>query len=128
NWRVSLYWWLQSNTQYLRNELIEAVRTRDKNDTDKLDEIEALARLDWPTAKPLLEKIVAGGESVSYPMALSQLYMGAMKESDAAQADIYREILKRLLIEDNISGDSRRTILQSLMKDGWTGQEEWFIS
>src|SRR5262249_51738544 len=24
NWRPSLYWWLQSNTQYLRDELIDA--------------------------------------------------------------------------------------------------------
>src|SRR5262245_22407539 len=102
NWRVSLYWRLQSNSEYPRNELIEPVRTRGNNNEDKLDEIEALARLDWPTAKPLLEKIVASGQSVSYPMALSQLYIGAMKESDTAQADIYREILKRLTVEDDI--------------------------
>src|SRR5262249_10327883 len=91
-------------------------------------EIEALAKLDWPTAKPLLEKIVASGGSVSYPMALSQLYAGAVKENDTAQADIYRAILKQTVVEDGISGGSRRTVLQSLLKDEWLGQEEWFIS
>ncbi len=128
NWRVSLYWWLQSNTQYLRNELIEAVRTRDNNNADKLDEIEALARLDWHTAKPLLEKIVASGRSLSYPKALSQLYEGAMKENDTAQADIYRPILKQFIVESGLSPDARRNALESLLKDEWIGQEEWFVS
>jgi hypothetical protein len=128
NWRVSLYWWLQSNTQYLRNELIEAVRTRDNNDEDKLDEIEALAKLDWPTAKPLLEKIVAEGRSLSYPRALSSLYEGAMKGTDATQADAYREILKRLAVEDDLPSRARRTVLENLMREEWVGQEEWFIS
>jgi hypothetical protein len=96
NWRVSLYWCLQFHTQFLRNELIDAVRTKDNNDPNKLDQIEALARLDWPTAKPLVENIVASGESVSYPMALSQLYLGAAQDNDTAQADIYRVILKGL--------------------------------
>ena len=128
NWRVSLYWWLQSNTQYLRNELIEAVRTRDNNDSDKLDEIEALAKLDWHTAKPLLEKIVAAGMSVSYPMALSQLYEGSVKGTDRTQADAYRATLKRLVVENGPSPGARRTVLESLLKEEWIGQEEWFVS
>src|SRR5215470_10427621 len=128
NWRVSLYWWLQSNTPYLRNELIEAVRTRDNNDSDKLDEIEALAKLDWHTAKPLLEKIVASSRSVSYPKALSQLYEGAVKENDTSQADMYRAILKQLVVESGLTTDHRRTALESLLKDEWIGQEEWYVS
>jgi HEAT repeat protein len=127
NWRVSLYWWLQSNTQYLRNELIEAVRTRDNNDSDKLDEIEALAKLDWYTAKPLLEKIIAAGMSVSYPMALSQLYEGSVKGADRTQADAYRATLKRLVVENGAPG-ALRTVLGSLLKEEWPGQEEWFVS
>jgi HEAT repeats len=126
NWRVSLYWWLQSNTQYLRSELIEAVRTRDNNDGDKLDEIEALAKLDLQTAKPLLEKIVAEGRSLSYPTALASLYEGAMKGADITQADAYREILKRLAGESG--AQNRQTVLKSLLKSEWIGQEEWFIS
>jgi len=126
NWRVSLYWWLQSNTQYLRSELVEAVRTRDNNDGDKLDEIEALAKLDWQTAKPLLEKIIAEGSSSSYPTALSSLYEGAMKGADITQADAYREILKRLAVESGVQ--NRQTVLKSLLKSEWIGQEEWFIS
>src|SRR5262245_11220407 len=128
NWRTSLYRWLQSNTQYLRDELIEAVDARDNNDSDKLDDIEALAKLDWPTAKPLLEKIVDEGRSVSYPTALSLLYEGVMKGGDASQAEAYREILKGLAVERGSSVRSRRTALESLLKDEWTGQEEWFVS
>ncbi|MCI0666194.1 MAG: hypothetical protein L0220_34510, partial [Acidobacteria bacterium] len=128
NWRVSLYWWLQSNTQYLRNELIEAVGARDNNDSDKLDEIEALAKLDWHIAKPLLGKIVAAGMSVSYPMALSQLYEGSVKGTDRAQADAYRAMLKRLIVENGLAPGARRTVLGSLLKEEWPGQEEWFVS
>ncbi|HKQ76548.1 MAG TPA: HEAT repeat domain-containing protein [Blastocatellia bacterium] len=128
NWRSSLYWWLQSNTQYLRNELIEAVRTRDNNDSDKLDEIEALAKLDWHTAKPLLERIVAAGMSRSYPIALSQLYEGSVKGTDMTQAEAYRASLKRLIVEDGLAAAARRTILSSLLKEDWAGQEEWFVS
>src|SRR5215470_2052393 len=128
NWRASLYWWLQSNTQYLRNELIEAVRTRDNNDSDKLDEIEALAKLDWHTAKPLLDKIVAAGRSLSYPMALSKLYEGSVKGTDMTQSDAYRAALKNLLVENGLSAGARRTILESLLREEWAGQEEWFVS
>jgi hypothetical protein len=128
SWRESLYRWLQSNTKYLRDELIEAVRTRDSNEYDKLDEIEDLARLDWPIAKPLLEKIVAEGRSLSYPTALSLLYERAMKEADATQSDAYREILKRLAVEDGLSVFSRRTVLESLLREEWVGQEEWYVS
>src|SRR5262249_2412776 len=127
NWRVSLYRWLQSNTQYLRNELIEAVRKRDNNDSGKLDEIEALAKLDWPTAKPLLEKIVAEGRSLSYPTALSSLYEGAMKGTEVSHADTYREILKQLAVESGLSARSRRTVLESLLREEWIGQEEWYL-
>ncbi len=128
NWRASLYWWLQSNTQYLRNELIEAVRTRDNNDSDKVDEIEALAKLDWNTAKPILERIVAGGASKSYPMALSQLYAGSVKGTEMTQAEAYRAILKRLVFESGRSLGGRQIALQSLLKEEWTGQVEWFVS
>jgi HEAT repeat protein len=128
DWRGSLYRWLQSNTRYLRNELIEAVRTRDNNDSDKLDQIEALAKLDWPIAKPLLEKIVAEGGSLSYPTALSLLHERAMKGSGASQAEAYREILKRLAVENGLSARSRRTVLESLLREEWVGQEEWYVS
>jgi len=128
NWRVSLYWWLQSNTQHLRNELIEAVRTRDNNDSEKLDKIDALVKLDWPAAKPLLEKIVAEGRSLSYPTALSSLYEGAVKGTDATQAGDYREILKRLAVESGLPTRSRRTVLESLLREEWVGQEEWYVS
>ncbi len=128
NWRASLYWRLQSTTRYLRDELIEAVRTRDNNDPDKLDEIKALAELDWHTAKPLLEKIVAGGMSLSHPTALSMLYENAAKGTGAAQADAYRAILKQLVVDGSLSASSRRTVLESLLKDGWAGQEEWYVA
>src|SRR5215813_813123 len=128
SWRVSLYWWLQSNTQYLRNELIEAVRTRDNNNSDKLDEIEALAKLDFQSARPLLEKIVAAGSSLSYPMALSKLYEGSVIGTDMTQSEAYRATLKNLLVEKGISANARRTVLASLMKEDWIGQEEWFVS
>jgi hypothetical protein len=128
NWRGSLYWWLQFNTRYLRDELIEAVRTGDNNEYDKLDQIGALAKLDWPTAKPLLEKIVAEGRSLSYPTALSLLYERGMKGPGASQAEAYREILKRLAVEDGLSALSRRTVLESLLREEWVGQEEWYVS
>jgi hypothetical protein len=127
-WRASLSRWLQFNTKYLRNELIKIVRTSDNNDSDKLDEIEALARLDWPIAKPLLEKIVAEGRSLSYPTALSLLHERAMKGTGATQADAYREILKRLAVESGLSARSRRRVLESLLREEWIGQGEWYVS
>ncbi|HEU0184120.1 MAG TPA: HEAT repeat domain-containing protein, partial [Blastocatellia bacterium] len=128
NWRSSLYRWLQFNTRYLRDELIEAVRTGDNNEYDKLGQIAALAKLNWPTAKPILEKIVAEGRSLSYPTALSWLYECVMKGPDASQAEAYREILKRLAVEDGLSPVSRLTVMKSLLREEWVGQEEWYVS
>jgi hypothetical protein len=128
DWRASLYRWLQFNTKYLRNELIETVRKGDNNDSNKLDEIEALAILDWPIAKPLLQKIVAEGGSLLYPTALSLLHERAMKGPGATQADAYREILKRRAVESGLSARSRRRVLESLLREEWIGQEEWYVS
>src|SRR5262249_12948732 len=82
----------------------------------------------WQTANVLLDKIVSVGRSMSNPRALSKVYEGSVKEPDMTQSDAYRAALKNLLVENGLSVNARRTILESLLREEWTGQEEWFVS
>src|SRR5262245_23320746 len=61
-------------------------------------------------------------------MALSKLYEGSVKGTDMTQSDAYRTTLKNLLAENGLSANARRTILESLLREDWAGQEEWFVS
>jgi HEAT repeats len=126
-WKFRLHTWLRRNTEYYRDELIKAARRADDN-IDAIEDLRALARLDWNKASPLLETLASAGEAFVTPVALTSLCEHAAQESDSARAESYRALLKAIVENRQASCPTRLEALAGLMNSEWSGQEEWFIS
>jgi hypothetical protein len=119
-WRSGLREWLKLNTRYFRDELLAAARNAELENGEGFNALEALARLDWEAAKPLLK-------ARQQPFAWNLLYERAMERGELAEAEKYRPQLLAL-VADRAAGEQRWAALQSLLKSDWPGQAEWFAS
>src|SRR5262245_5347680 len=126
--RFSLRNWLQNNSRYFREELIEEARKGAQGEMTSEDNLRSLARLEWETAKPILESLIASGNEWFTPVALSLLYEHAQRDGDSANAEKYRGLLKAIVANRESPKDARQTALSGLMATEWNGQEDWFVS
>src|SRR5439155_5299749 len=63
-WKPAVHDWLMTHGRYFRDQLVEAAgRMKFEDDhLSGLDELRALARLDWPTAEPIVSRLEAADE------------------------------------------------------------------
>jgi HEAT repeat protein len=134
-WKDHLQIWLQRNSAYFRDELIKTAREAgDDKHADEgylyspVEDLCALARLDWNAAKPILEKLASSGKAYEKPVALDLLYEHAAREGDSARTESYRALLKAIVGNRQADLIARENALESLMNSEWSGQEEWFIA
>jgi hypothetical protein len=127
-WKYNLQTWLRRNTAYFRDDLIKVARMADDHEYDANKDLRALARLDWNSARPILETLASEGKAFVTPLALTLLYEHAAQEGDSARTESYRAILKAIVENRRANWNARVETLASLMNTEWGGQEEWFIS
>src|SRR5262249_2167488 len=125
NWRFMVRAWLKHNSRYFRDELIKSVRTADTADPFPHEDVEALAKLDWETARPFIEKFAVSEKPGVWWPALLLLYEHAIEADDATAAEGCRRRLKEIVARNP---SSSQMAIMALMKGDWDGQEEWFIS
>ncbi|HKQ89052.1 MAG TPA: HEAT repeat domain-containing protein [Blastocatellia bacterium] len=128
-----------------------------KDETSTVESLQALARLDWDAARPVVETLASAGNFPMTAIALSLLYERAQAAGDSAQIEKYRALLKAIvgatqaphvsrqiapLQPDSLSlrpeaeydgkvgafHVSRQLALSNLVKTEWNGQEDWIIS
>ena len=127
-WKSFLRNWLLLNSRYFRDDLIAAALGDHENENTYGVNLRSLARLDWETAKPIIDTIASGGNPQMTPVALSVLYERAQKDGDSAQAEKYRALLKAIVANRQSPQDARLTALSGLLATEWNGQEEWVVS
>src|SRR5262249_2225275 len=95
--------WLMCKSEYMRDELISGASSvsdeslvigREGKGPQQLQQLTALARLDWKTAEPLLKSYAEGAAPFTAAVALSLLYEHAAQNNQSAEADSYRNRLK----------------------------------
>ncbi|MBI1764640.1 MAG: HEAT repeat domain-containing protein [Acidobacteria bacterium] len=117
-WKSGLHQWLRFNSRYFVDELLEAAKQEGAEPGADPFALDALARLDWEKAKPLL---LAQSEN---PFAIVALYKGAARNNEVALADQIRAQLREMVAERE-AGEMRMFALQALAESEWNGQAEW---
>jgi hypothetical protein len=128
--RRSLREWLMCNSEYLRDELIReaGVVKDDDGEVKGARQLTALARFDWRTAEPLLKNCAGGSAPLTAAFALGLLFEHAAQNSRSADADTYRDRLKRVISDPQAPPKTRAMAVEALMKTDWQGRDEWFLS
>jgi hypothetical protein len=128
--RRSLREWLMCNSEYLRDELIReaGVVKDDDGEVKGSRQLTALARFDWRTAEPLLKNCAGGSAPLTAAFALGLLFEHAAQNSRSADANTYRDRLKRVISDPQAPPKTRAMAVEALMKTDWQGRDEWFLS
>jgi hypothetical protein len=119
-WKTQLRQWLKYNTRHFLDELRAEARGAATRGEDENSAQTFLARLDWETARPLLE-------ASPNPLALVTLFEHATTRGELTLAESCRTRLKAI-VNDRNAGELRLLAMQSLLKTEWPGQEDWFVS
>jgi hypothetical protein len=123
--------WLVLNTRYFLSELAARagkVKDHEKNGSvDRDEELTALAQLDWPTAKPILQRL-SGGSRRAATLALILFYKHAVAEKDLDGEEQYRTRLRETASDRNAPGQARDAAIEALSATKWSGQDEWYLS
>jgi hypothetical protein len=122
--------WLMFRSLYLRDELVEIARAaRDEEGwVEGTDELEALARLDWAAATPILLAHEVGTHQRTAALAMSLLYRKAVRERASGEAESYRDKLRSIVRDQDAPGRSRKTAFDALMETEWSGRDVWYLS
>ena len=130
NARVRVRAWLMRRSRYFRSELI--VAARQAVDADGAvrghEELRALARLDWHAADPILKAHAAGAQPRVAALALALLYRNAIEAGRWEQVGDVRDRLQAIAEDRKAFGRSRTEAIDILMRSGWAGRNEWFLS
>lgn len=117
-WKSALEQWLRYNSRYFVDDLLKSINGAGAEPGADTFSLDALARLDWEKAKPLL---LAQPEN---PYALTVLYRNAVRVNEAALAEQVRTQLQAI-VADREAAELRMFALQALVEGEWSGQAEW---
>ncbi len=122
--------WLMFNSKHYRAELIQAARGAHSNDgwVYGADELEALARLDWRTAEPILREHETRGGPRLAARALALRYQRALQAVGLHAATPLRLGLRNIVEDTTAPGRARNFALDALMESDWAGRDEWYLS
>lgn len=130
-WHDSVKEWLVFNSKYFLGELLtQANKVKDDEKNGSVDHEEALtalARVDWPSAKPLLKRL-SGGPRRAGTLALVLLYKQAISEKDADSEEQYRGRLRDIASDRNAPAKARDTAIDALSETQWSGRDDWYLS
>lgn len=119
--------WLRQRSSYYRDELLRSARQADRR-PEALDDLRALARLDWDAARPILERMATSSNAQAQAAAIGLLHQNAINSADSALAEKYRAILKEFVDRGVTGGDEAVEALRSLVNTEWEGQQEYVLS
>lgn len=119
--------WLMRHSNYFRDELIQAARAVASSGYQLKNQanLEALVRLDWSAAKPILENYL-NAEPFVQSYALKQLYLHAVEIRETGEADAMRRQLLEIVSNPQTSEYARREAYDALTQREWPGRDEWF--
>lgn len=124
--------WLMFKSKFFVNELFaRASRLKDDDKSGSInnqDALEALARLDWQTAEPLVKAFANSAQPRSSALALTLLYQQAISDKDLDAEENYRSRLKTIASDRNAPGRARDTSIEALSKTDWSGRDDWYLS
>lgn len=124
--------WLVFNSKYFLVELTSlASKAKDNENADYVDNqraLEALAKLDWSRAEPLLQNLHNGGQQRAATLALKLLYEHSVKEKDDNAAEKFRAQLQPISSNPNLSRYVREIAIEALSSTSWSGQDDWYRS
>jgi len=130
DWKKKVREWLMTHSGFFRDELEQAAKEAKDDDgwVSGEDKIEALVKLDWPRAEPMLKKLSSGDQPRTAALALSLLYKHAAKSNDAPQEEALRIRLKSIVAESQAKGYARNAACGALLTTEWNGRDEWYLS
>ncbi len=131
-WRDAVQKWLVFNSKYFLADLLALVgKVKDKEkygSVENGDALSALARVDWETAEPVLNRLVAQGQARTRALALTLLYRHAVEEKNVGDEDRYRSALKVIAEDRNAPAHARNYAIEALSLAEWSGRDEWYLS
>ena len=121
-------YWLMRHSNFFRDELIQAAREVSASgyQLNNQSNLEALARLDWKAAKPIIEGYVNQPEPYVQTFALKWLYLQAVENGDSNQANALRRRLLEIVTNPQTSEYARCEAYDALTQREWPGRNEWF--
>ena len=124
--------WLLLNSKHFIGELFSlANKVKDKDEfafVENGEALEALAKLDWTRAKPLLETLVNTGQQRSSTLALTLLHRHSIEEKELSAELKFRSQLQSIASNRNFAGSARKAAIEELSKSEWSGRDEWYLS
>lgn len=124
--------WLVLKSKYFLNELLaRANKVKDnEEDGDIEDEesLEALAKLDWSSAEPLLRGLATTGGPRSSAFAIKLLYEHAISTNDTAGEEKFRTELQTIVSDRSARGYARDLAIEILSLTKWSGRDDWYLS
>src|SRR5262245_59027743 len=129
DWRKRVRDWLRFNSKYFLSELLALARkAKDKEGyVEKEESLIALAKVDWPSAEPLLQSLLGGGPRTA-ALATALLYRHAVEVKEESAAEKYRERLQTIATSRNAPAGGRDTAIEELSLSDWVGRDEWYLS
>lgn len=128
--RIKVRDWLMHRSRYFRPELVAAATQASDADgaVRGRQALEALARLDWHAAEPILKAHAAGSQRRVAAVAIGLLYRNAIESGRWEQVVELRDRLREIVMDDQAFGRSRSEAIDILMRSGWAGRNDWFLS
>lgn len=121
--------WLLFNSKYFLDELLSLVnKVKDKNGyVENSEALEAIARVDWTTAEPVLETLLNTGQQRSATLALTLLYQHSVDKKDADTELKLRSRLQAIVADRSFPGRARNDAIVALSNSEWSGRDEWYL-
>src|SRR5262245_4555713 len=122
DWRKRVRDWLRFNSKYFLSELLALARkAKDKEGyVDNEGALLALAKVDWPSAEPLLQTLSGGGPRTA-TLATALLYRHAVEAKEESAAGKYRERLMTMAASRSLPARARDTAIEELSLSQWSG-------
>ncbi|HEX5736124.1 MAG TPA: HEAT repeat domain-containing protein [Blastocatellia bacterium] len=131
DWRKSVRKWLLFNSKYFVGELMSSASKAKDDDShvDKQEFLESLAKVDWPGAEPLLQRLSSGGSGPrTAVLAMALLHRHAIEAKNKIDEEKYRERLQAIASDRNAPARARDTAIEELSLTEWIGRDEWYLS
>lgn len=121
--------YLSQNSEYFRPRLIAAAKAVREGPgwVNNVDDLKALARLDWEQAAPILRSYAASQNPRTTALALSLQYRHAVEFSTPDVMRL-RTRLRAIAEDRSATGYARNFAIEALMSSDWEGCDEWFLS
>lgn len=130
--REELKNWLKFNSREGSSALVKKAQDirDDKDYVTNQDELLALGRVDWDTARPIAERLYADkSQPASSTLAAWVLYQHALDADDASEAERLRDELKRI-VEDKTAAPGKRDLAMDALTQtaDWDGRADWYLT